>query len=168
MYLSCNQYICCTNTTHEKGTLTITPLVRFRFLQKLLVIFITINTFNTYILFSCRMFVCFWFSVRGKLCTFYFVYFILLQTWIQHHKAQHRTGYVLLMSYWHRVNTTTDIIHIYNLLPGFFKGVQPKFQTGTSSGTGLSGKRENANWLNYIYTLPTPVFVILTVAVLST
>jgi hypothetical protein len=35
--------------------------------------------------------------------------------------------------------------HIYNLLPGFFKGVQPKFQTGTSSGTGLSGKRENAN-----------------------
>jgi hypothetical protein len=23
--------------------------------------------------------------------------------------------------------------HIYNLLPGFFKGVQPKFQTGTSS-----------------------------------
>jgi hypothetical protein len=57
------------STTHEEGTLTITPLVRFRFLQKLLVIFITINTFNTYILFSCRMFVCFWFSVRGKLCT---------------------------------------------------------------------------------------------------
>ena len=37
----------------------------------------------------------------------------------------------------------------------FFKGVQPKFQTGTSSGTGISGKRENAIWLNYIYTLPT-------------
>jgi hypothetical protein len=35
--------------------------------------------------------------------------------------------------------------HIYNLLPGFFKGVQPEFQTGTNSGTGLSGKRENAN-----------------------
>ena len=35
--------------------------------------------------------------------------------------------------------------HIYNLLPAFFKGFEPEFQTGTSSGTGLSGKRENAN-----------------------
>jgi hypothetical protein len=35
--------------------------------------------------------------------------------------------------------------HIYSLLSGFFKEVQPEFQTGTSSGTGLSGKRENAN-----------------------
>jgi hypothetical protein len=57
------------STTHEEGTLTITLLMRFRFLKKLLVIFITINTFITYILFSCRMCVCFWFSVRGKLCT---------------------------------------------------------------------------------------------------
>ena len=57
------------STTHQEGTLTITPLVRFRFLQKLLVIFIKINTFNTYIFFSCRLFVCFCLSPQGKLCT---------------------------------------------------------------------------------------------------
>jgi hypothetical protein len=47
-------------TTYEEGTLTITPLVRFSFVKKRLVKFITINTFNTY---------------RDKLC-------ILLSEWI--------------------------------------------------------------------------------------
>jgi hypothetical protein len=44
----------------EEGTLTITPLVRFSFVKNLLVIFITINTVNTY---------------RDKLC-------MLLSKWI--------------------------------------------------------------------------------------